>query len=67
LFGAPDLVIEILSPGTKKYDQTDKKDVYRQFGVQEYFMVEPSARKVKTYFTAWPVCRAGRNYRYTAF
>jgi Uma2 family endonuclease len=49
LIGAPDLVIEILSPGTKKYDLTDKKEIYQNYGVKEYFIVEPSNRKVKSY------------------
>lgn len=46
LTGAPDLVIEILSPGTKKYDLTDKKEIYQNYGVKEYFIVEPTTRKV---------------------
>jgi Uma2 family endonuclease len=49
LTGAPDLVIEILSPGTKKYDLTDKKDIYQNYGVKEYFIVEPTNRKVKSF------------------
>jgi Uma2 family endonuclease len=49
LIGAPDLVIEILSPGTKKYDLNDKKEIYENYGVREYFIVEPSNLKVKSY------------------
>lgn len=41
LYGAPDLVIEILSPSTAKYDQQKKKDVYERNGVQEYWIVDP--------------------------
>ena len=47
--GAPDLVIEILSPGTKKYDLTNKKEVYQNYGVKEYFIVEPTNKKVKSF------------------
>lgn len=40
-YGAPDLVIEILSPGTWRVDKEDKKDEYERSGVKEYWMVEP--------------------------
>jgi Uma2 family endonuclease len=39
LHGAPDLVIEILSPPTAKYDLEDKKDVYERYGVKEYWQL----------------------------
>jgi len=39
--GPPDLVIEVLSPSTGYYDLTEKKDVYAEFGVKEYWMVDP--------------------------
>ena len=41
LHGAPDLVIEILSPATWRSDKEDKKDEYERSGVKEYWMVEP--------------------------
>jgi Uma2 family endonuclease len=44
--GAPDLVIEVLSPGTEKMDKREKKAVYEQNGVKEYWMVAPSTKKV---------------------
>lgn len=40
LYGPPDLVIEILSSSTAKYDQEKKKSVYERYGVQEYWIVE---------------------------
>lgn len=39
--GAPGLVIEILSPGTWRFDKEDKKDEYERSGVKEYWTVEP--------------------------
>ena len=39
--GGPDLVIEVLSPGTAKRDRTIKKDLYEQHGTREYWLVEP--------------------------
>lgn len=43
-YGAPDLVIEILSPSTAIYDKGDKKEVYEQHGVKEYWIVNPQKR-----------------------
>jgi Uma2 family endonuclease len=40
IMGAPDLVVEILSKGNKKYDKVDKKKVYEAAGVREYWLVD---------------------------
>jgi Uma2 family endonuclease len=50
LFGAPDLVIEILSPSTSQLDYEDKKLVYERFGVSEYFIVDPNSKSVDSFF-----------------
>ncbi|RYZ60739.1 MAG: Uma2 family endonuclease [Chitinophagaceae bacterium] len=42
LFGAPDLVIEILSPATRRFDKGEKKEVYERSGVKEYWMIDPA-------------------------
>ena len=47
--GAPDLIIEILSPSTKKRDITVKKDTYERFGVKEYWIVNPADRSIEVY------------------
>ena len=49
IHGAPDLVIEILSPGTAKRDRTVKKDTYEKFGVKEYWLVDPVAKNIEVY------------------
>lgn len=50
LHGAPDLIIEILSPGTAKYDLTMKKDVYERCGVKEYWIVDPEKKSAQGYY-----------------
>ena len=47
--GAPDLVVEVLSPSTAKNDKTHKKDVYAKCGVQEYWLVNPADKSVEVY------------------
>ena len=39
--GAPDLVVEILSPKTSRYDLGVKKDIYAQTGVREIWLADP--------------------------
>ena len=47
--GAPDLIIEILSPATSKKDVRDKFDLYEEAGVKEYWIVEPLDKLVDVF------------------
>ena len=47
--GAPDLAVEVLSPGTWRNDRGHKKDVYEKHGVREYWIVDPTNRVVEQY------------------
>ena len=47
--GAPNLIIEIISPGNSKKDLTTKFDLYEENGVQEYWIVNPSEKDVHIY------------------
>jgi Uma2 family endonuclease len=41
LRGAPELIVEVLSPSTAKFDRQEKYQVYEKHGVQEYWIVDP--------------------------
>ena len=56
LVGVPDLVVEILSPGTAHVDMGEKRDVYEQYGVKEYFIVDPATK------TVTPLILQGREF-----
>ncbi len=44
--GAPDMVIEILSPSSRRYDRIVKMNLYQKAGVREYWIVNPEDRSV---------------------
>lgn len=47
--GAPDMVVEILSPSTQRMDSIKKLGVYRDAGVREYWIVSQENRSVSVY------------------
>lgn len=47
--GAPDLVVEILSPGNSKREMKDKYELYQEYGVSEYWVVRPEERNIHIY------------------
>ncbi len=48
--GAPDLIIEILSPSTSKKDLNDKYSIYEESGVKEYWIVMPQEKLVEVFY-----------------
>lgn len=49
--GAPDLVVEVLSPSTARNDKTHKKETYAKCGVREYWLVSPEEKSLDVYRT----------------
>lgn len=47
--GPPDLVVEILSPSSVRYDRVTKFEVYESGGVQEYWILNPKTKSVEIY------------------
>ena len=47
--GAPDFIIEILSPASVKHDWKTKKRLYQRSGVREYWIVDPDSKIVITH------------------
>jgi len=47
--GAPDLIVEVLSKGTRQRDEGLKLHLYERYGVREYWMLEPDRRTAKVF------------------
>lgn len=49
IVGAPDLIVEVLSPSTALRDKGVKFRLYEQHGVREYWMIDPAARYIEVW------------------
>jgi Uma2 family endonuclease len=47
--GAPDLIVEVLSPSTLKYDWNYKYNLYEKAGVREYWIADPKAKTIAVF------------------
>ncbi|MDO4617337.1 MAG: Uma2 family endonuclease [Lachnospiraceae bacterium] len=59
IFGAPDFVLEVISPGTKRKDFTIKLSKYQNAGVREYWIVDPYKKMIFVYFFESETCCPG--------
>jgi len=47
--GAPDLVVEVLSPSTARRDRKDKREIYTRYGVRELWLVHPELETIEVF------------------
>lgn len=47
--GAPDLVVEVLSGSTARYDRVGKMEIYAEFGVREYWILDADAKVLEVF------------------
>lgn len=47
--GAPDMIVEVLSPSTRRHDRLVKLNLYQQAGVREYWIVNPDTQSVQVF------------------
>ena len=56
IFGAPDFLLEVISPSTGRKDYTKKLEKYMTAGVREYWILDPYQSKLLVYFFESEVC-----------
>lgn len=49
MFGAPDLLVELISPSSVRRDRYIKKQLYAQFGVKEYWIADPGNKALEVW------------------
>lgn len=57
ILGAPDLIVEIISPGSVRFDRYEKKRLYEQFAVKEYWIIDPNNKAVEMYVMRDNACQ----------
>jgi Uma2 family endonuclease len=68
--GAPDFVVEVLSPRTARFDRGAKRDIYGRTGVRELWIVDPELKTVQVFRFAEsadaPVATYGPKQKFTS-
>src|SRR3989304_9345652 len=47
IMDSPDLIVEIVSPSSASYDTVEKRDIYEEYGVKEYWLVFPQEKVIE--------------------
>ena len=61
IMGVPDLVVEIVSPGSFKRDRYEKFEIYEEFGIKEYWIVYPGEKAIEV----WVLGESGKYELYS--
>jgi len=61
--GAPDLIVEVLSPSTAQNDIGYKKDLYEKYGVKEYWIISQTEKSIQVYLLKNGVYKLDRLYQ----
>ena len=64
VYGTPNLIVEVLSDSSMKYDRGAKKDLYQSSGVKEYWLVEPDSKFIEVYLLRNDVYVLDEIYRF---
>ncbi len=56
VYGAPDFILEVISPSTRRKDYTKKLSKYMAAGVREYWILDPYQQKLLVYFFESEIC-----------
>ena len=51
IVGIPNLIVEILSPSSRRRDREQKLDLYQRYGLPEYWIVDPDTQTVELYLS----------------
>ena len=49
IYGAPDFIVEVVSPSSETHDYFKKLQIYFKYGVKEYWIVNPAKREITVY------------------
>ena len=60
--GAPDLIVEVLSPSTMRHDRLVKFNLYQKAGVKEYWIVDPKNKSVQVFLRDGKYLRLDEDY-----
>lgn len=62
IYGAPDLIAEVLSPRSSRRDKIDKYNTYEKYGVKEYWIVDTKNKSIEVYWLEGGKYRLSNEY-----
>jgi len=53
IYGAPDFVVEVVSPSSEAHDYIRKLEIYKKYGVKEYWIINPETKEIFVYINCF--------------